>query len=114
MRLSAKTWVIIAVLLMALGVFCWEWGNRVQEDKKRASESDPSAQAGGGAVSIPTLNTSGQKLLTKLDQTTRHANQANPEVTSAYMEPLPEDPLHHSVVSFTLFPDRERCIRPVE
>ncbi len=94
MRLSAKTWVIIAVLLMALGVYCWERGNRLQEEKQRAAEEESSALTGDGHVRIPSLNGAGQKLLTQLDQTTRHANQANPEVTAAYMEPLPVDPQH--------------------
>jgi subtilisin family serine protease/subtilisin-like proprotein convertase family protein len=94
MRLSVKTWVIIAVLLMALGVYCWNWGNRVQEDKQRAAEAGSSAMAGDGTVQIPSLNGAGQQLLTQLNQTTRHANQVNPEVSVAYQEPLPEDPLH--------------------
>ena len=94
MRFSAKTWVIIAVFLIALGVYFWQWGNRVQEEKKRAAEADPSALTSEGAVRIPSLNAAGPKLLTQLDETTRHANQVNPEVTSAYIEPLPEDPLH--------------------
>ena len=94
MRLSAKTWVIIAILLMVLGVYCWNLGNRVQEDKQREAEAVSSAMTGTGNVKIPRLNGAGQPLLTQLNQTTRHANQASPEVLARYQEPLPEDPLH--------------------
>lgn len=94
MRLSAKTWVIIAILLMVLGVYCWNLGNRVQKDKQREAEAVSSAMTGKGNVKIPRLNGAGQPLLTQLNQTTRHANQASPEVSARYQEPLPEDPLH--------------------
>ena len=94
MRLSAKTWVIFGMILLVLGAGYLRWGNLARERQLGLMGTDLSSNSGAGAVHIPSLGGAGPRLLTQLNQTTRHANTAHPEVTNGYWEPLPEDPQH--------------------
>jgi subtilisin-like proprotein convertase family protein len=94
MRFSAKTWVIIAIVLLALSAGFWQWGNRVQEQKNRAVEGGRSGQSEEGTVHIPTLGGAGHRLLTALDTHSRHASVSDTEVSAAYRSPIPKDPQH--------------------
>jgi subtilisin-like proprotein convertase family protein/subtilisin family serine protease len=94
MRLSAKTWVIFGMILLVLGAGYMRWGNLARERQLALMGSDLSLNSEGGAVHIPSLGGAGPRLLTQLNQTTRYANTAHPEVTNGYWEPLPEDPQH--------------------
>lgn len=68
-RLSSGTWFLISLMLLAMGVFFWLWGDRVR-GQRSAPANQPDIVITNGQVHLPNLGRSKFPLLTHLQQST--------------------------------------------
>ena len=90
-RLSSGTWFLISMMLLALGVFFWLWGDRVQ-GRRAVPETQPEIVITNGQIHLPRLGSSAFQLQTRIANRTLQSDFTQSTRRSVAMPSVSVDP----------------------